>query len=179
MKQPRVITSTIAFVLAASIGLIGCSTHDDHDAAGGKQPQNIGFDPFPAEGTPQQSDEQDDEPSDESEDDALHDDYQEPLPGVETLAWQTGDQRPPALDEVTRPTNEEVYALESVTPKDMDPQQLVLTAANIMTTWIANEDFSETDGYRRALNLFVDDFDEYFTPPQNPTHSYGWLKSFE
>lgn len=179
MKQSRVITSTIALILAATLGLAGCSTDDDTEATGEPQPHNTGFNPFPDEGTPQQDDPADDESEDASDDDAAQDDQPEVLPGVEMRAWNTGDAQPPAEDEVTRPTNEEVYALEDVTPKGMDPQELVITASNIMTTWIANEDFSETDGYRRALNLFVDDFDEYFTPPQNPSYTYGWRKAFD
>lgn len=86
-----------------------------------------------------------------------------------TQAWQTTSA--PATPKATTDPS------ESTTEQNLTGADLVVTAAETMTTWDTTSDRSPTDGYRRALEHFVDDYEDIFVTPENPTLSPEWREA--
>lgn len=63
--------------------------------------------------------------------------------------------------------------------KGMSADELVTTAARVMTTWDTTKDVSPTDGYRRALPLFVDEYQDIFVTPAKPVLPEDWWEAAE
>ncbi|HRO95351.1 hypothetical protein [Citricoccus sp.] len=63
--------------------------------------------------------------------------------------------------------------------KGMSADELVTTAAQVMTTWDTTTDVSPTDGYRRALPLFVDEYQDIFVTPAKPVLPEDWWEAAE
>lgn len=100
----------------------------------------------------------------------------------QTEALQDPTQTPSATPTEQIPTEDPVRtdpssASQGLSPAGMDPQELVSTAAELMTTWDTASDRSPTDGYRRALPLFVDEYEQLFTTPENPTVDDAWMEA--
>lgn len=64
-----------------------------------------------------------------------------------------------------------------LSPGGLTDTELVTAAAATMTTWDTAADVSITNGYRRALPLFTDEWDEVFTVPAKPTVSPTWREA--
>jgi hypothetical protein len=63
--------------------------------------------------------------------------------------------------------------------KGMSADELVTTAAQVMTTWDTTTDVSPTDAYRRALPLFVDEYQDIFVTPAKPVLPEDWWEAAE
>jgi len=66
-----------------------------------------------------------------------------------------------------------------LTRKGMSADELVTTAAQVMTTWDTTRDVSPTDGYRRALPLFVAEYRDIFVTPAKPALPPDWWEAAE
>ncbi|MGM7669281.1 hypothetical protein [Microbacterium sp. A93] len=89
-------------------------------------------------------------------------------------AWQAATPAttaPPAT-----PTAAPTAALKR---KGLSADELVNTAAEVMTTWDTTTDISPTDGYRRALPLFVDEYKSIFVTPAKPVLPEDWWEAAE
>ena len=64
-----------------------------------------------------------------------------------------------------------------ISREGLTAEELVITAAETMTTWDSAADSSETDAYRRALPLFAEEYDEIFVAPQKPTLPAEWREA--
>lgn len=111
----------------------------------------------------------------------------EPLPTVESTPATTNTQSPDPTAPAWQPSatattsspdpDEDLPDAATLDRADMTPEDVVIAAARIMTTWDTTEDASPTEGYRRALPLFVDEYDELFTVPENPTLPADWREA--
>lgn len=90
-----------------------------------------------------------------------------------TPAWQTTSEPATPTNTASATTDPS----ESPTEKNLTGADLVVAAAETMTTWDTTSDRSPTDGYRRALEHFVDDYEEIFVTPENPTLSPEWREA--
>lgn len=75
------------------------------------------------------------------------------------------------------PSTATVPARSEISRKGLTAEELVIKAAETMTTWAAAEDRSETDAYRRALPLFVAEYKEIFVAPQRSTVPAEWREA--
>lgn len=66
-----------------------------------------------------------------------------------------------------------------LTRHGMTAEELVTTAALTMTTWDTTTDQSPTDAYRRALPLFVQEYDKIFVVPTKPVLPPDWWAAAE
>lgn len=64
-----------------------------------------------------------------------------------------------------------------LSPEGLSDTELVTLAATTMTTWDTASDVSRTNGYRRVLPLFTEEWDEVFTVPMRPTVSASWREA--
>lgn len=95
-----------------------------------------------------------------------------PTEAATGTAWQTTTPAP-AL-----PSS----SMSSTTQLDrevMTGEELVTTAAQVMTTWDTTTDVSPTDAYRRALPLFVDEYKDIFVVPAKPVLPEDWWEAAE
>jgi hypothetical protein len=88
-----------------------------------------------------------------------------------------GESTPEASPSDSPKATPSTSASGDITPKGLTAEELVMTAAQTMTTWNATEDRSETAAYRRALPLFVEDYEQIFTAPQRPTLPAEWREA--
>lgn len=182
MSSRKTALSLTSIMLAAILALAGCSTDDENeDAATGTSPRSSTqvFPSVTEESSDDDSEDTVEETPEPEEVDESDDEEELVLMDAEGDGWNLRGERPPDLESLEYPGTEQVYDLENVSPKGMEPDDLVITAANIMSTWIANEDASMTVAYRRALNLFVDEYDELFTPPENPIYPESWWSAMD
>lgn len=194
MKHNTSLTTLISMLVAACLVLAGCADDGDDEQTSDSSAQHGSSQPFPDDDKTDQDATADDASSDDAEDSQDADSEDEDAEEAEDAedaedtgdiielggdAWDVGDDEPPHPEDLEQPSVSEVHDLADITPEGMEPDELVITAANIMTTWIATEDASETHGYRRALNLFTDAYDELFTPPQNPIYTDAWWEATE
>ena len=89
-------------------------------------------------------------------------------------AWEA--TTPPTTSAPTSPAATPTAAL---TRKGLGADELVTTAAEVMTTWDTTTDVSPTDGYRRALPLFVDEYKDIFVTPAKPVLPDDWWEATE
>jgi hypothetical protein len=87
-------------------------------------------------------------------------------------AWET--TTPP-----TTVSSSPVPSTKKLDRKGMSADELVTTAAQIMTTWDTTTDVSPTDAYRRALPLFVDEYQDIFVTPAKPVLPEDWWEAAE
>ncbi|GAA4758951.1 hypothetical protein [Citricoccus nitrophenolicus] len=87
-------------------------------------------------------------------------------------AWQTTTPAP-ALPSSSTPSTTQLDR------EAMSAEELVTTAAQVMTTWDTTIDVSPTDGYRRALPLFVDEYKDIFVVPAKPALPEDWWEAAE
>lgn len=87
-------------------------------------------------------------------------------------AWQTT-----AAPTATTSQSSHANTSESASPQNLTGKELVTTAAEIMTTWDTTNDRSPTDGYRRALEHFVDAYEDIFVTPENPILPPHWREA--
>lgn len=176
MTTRKTVLSLTSIMLATSLLLAGCSTDEENEGstnAGSGSATEV----FPSTtGEPQVQDEDEGE---NGPDDSSSEEEEIIELEAEGNGWELRGDRPPDPASLEYPGKQAVKDLADATPEGLEPDELVLTAANIMQSWIANEDTSMTVGYRRALNLFVDDFDEIFTPPENPVYPQEWWNAME
>src|SRR5699024_7944178 len=88
-------------------------------------------------------------------------------PAPTERAWQTNE---PAKN-ISSATGSPATSSSSpggLTRQGMTAEELVTTAARTMTTWDTTTDQSPTDAYRRALPLFVQEYDKIFVVPTKP-----------
>lgn len=83
-------------------------------------------------------------------------------------AWRTTNPATPSVPEPTPPPASELGR------KGLSADALVTTAAEVMVTWDTATDVSPTDGYRRALPLFVDEYKDIFVTPAKPVLPEDW-----
>lgn len=183
MSTRKTTLSLTSLVLAASLVMVGCSSGDEHEETTSGGSPGASTEVFP-ETTGESSADETEEPTaapETPEDEAPEDSDTEEivLLDAEGSGWNLRGEDPPDLESLEYPGTEQVYELENVSRKGMEPDDLVITAANIMSTWIANKDTSLTVAYRRALNLFDDDFDEIFTPPEKPVYPESWWNAMD
>ncbi|WP_298041888.1 hypothetical protein [uncultured Citricoccus sp.] len=95
-----------------------------------------------------------------------------PADAATGMAWET--TAPPA----TASSSPGVTA-RKLNRKGMSADELVTTAAQVMTTWDTTTDVSPTDAYRRALPLFVDNYQEIFVTPAKPVLPEDWWEAAE
>jgi hypothetical protein len=93
-----------------------------------------------------------------------------PTDGAAGMTWET--TAPPA----TASSSPAVTA-RKLNRKGMSADELVTTAAQVMTTWDTTTDVSPTDGYRRALPLFVDEYQDIFVTPAKPVLPEDWWEA--
>lgn len=84
-------------------------------------------------------------------------------------AWQTTTPQPAPT--AARPSD--------LNRRGMDPEELVTAAAQVMTTWDTTKDLSPSDGRRRALPLFVDEYQDIFVTPEKPVLPEDWWEAAE
>ncbi|MGP9586182.1 hypothetical protein ACT3TB_11080 [Micrococcaceae sp. AOP34-BR2-30] len=94
-----------------------------------------------------------------------------------TRAWQTTSA--PATPTDTTSQSAPGESDEAPAEQTLTGAELVTTAAETMTTWDTTSDRSPTDGYRRALEYFVDDYEDIFVTPENPTLPQDWREAAE
>ncbi|WMY80055.1 hypothetical protein [Citricoccus sp. I39-566] len=87
-------------------------------------------------------------------------------------AWET--TAPP-----TTASSSPVPSTRKLDRKGMSADELVTTAAQVMTTWDTTTDVSPTDGYRRALPLFVAEYRDIFVTPAKPALPRDWWEAAE
>lgn len=87
-------------------------------------------------------------------------------------AWQA--TTPATSSASTTPVATPTAAL---TRKGLSADELVTTAAKVMTTWDTTTDVSPTDGYRRALPLFVNEYKDIFVTPAKPVLPEDWWEA--
>lgn len=86
----------------------------------------------------------------------------------------------PSASSETTATPEEVPGVPEagdISREGLTAEELVIAAAETMTTWDSAVDSSETDAYRRALPLFAEEYEEIFTAPQKPTLPAEWREA--
>ncbi|MEO9249121.1 hypothetical protein ABDK96_15660 [Citricoccus nitrophenolicus] len=89
-------------------------------------------------------------------------------------AWQTTT---PATS--SAPATPAATPTAALTRKGLSADELVTTASEVMTTWDTTTDVSPTDGYRRALPLFVDEYKDIFVTPAKPVLPEDWWEAAE
>lgn len=95
-----------------------------------------------------------------------------PTDAVTGRAWETTTPAPALPSSSMRLTSQ-------LDREAMTSEELVTTAAQVMTTWDTSTDVSPTDGYRRALPLFVDEYKNIFVVPVKPVLPEDWWKAAE
>ncbi len=88
------------------------------------------------------------------------------------MAWET--TAPPATA-----SSSPAATAGKLNRKGMSADELVTTAAHVMTTWDTTTDVSPADAYRRALPLFVDEYQDIFVTPAKPVLPQDWWKAAE
>lgn len=79
----------------------------------------------------------------------------------------------------SEPSTATVPARSEISREGLTAEELVIKAAETMTTWDATKDRSETDAYRRALPLFVPEYKDIFIAPEKPTLPAAWREAAE
>ena len=87
-------------------------------------------------------------------------------------AWEA--TTPATTSEPATPT---AAATMTLTREGLNADELVTTAAGVMTTWDTTTDASPTDGYRRALPLFVDEYENIFVAPAKAVLPEDWWEA--
>ncbi|QCU77951.1 hypothetical protein E7744_06960 [Citricoccus sp. SGAir0253] len=95
-----------------------------------------------------------------------------PTDATTDRAWETTAPTTPTASAPAPPTG-------TLTRKGMSADELVTTAAQVMTTWDTTRDVSPTDGYRRALPLFVAEYRDIFVTPTKPVLPKDWWEAAE
>lgn len=91
-------------------------------------------------------------------------------------AASTVPASPSASSEATV-TPEGVPEAGDISREGLTAEELVIAAAETMTTWDSAVDSSETDAYRRVLPLFAEEYEEIFIAPQKPTLPAEWREA--
>lgn len=89
-------------------------------------------------------------------------------------AWQAA-----ASATTAAPATPTATPTAALTREGLSADELVATAAEVMTTWDTTADVSPTDGYRRALPLFVDEYTNIFVTPTKPVLPEDWWQAAE
>ena len=79
----------------------------------------------------------------------------------------------------SEPATPTAAPIMTLTREGLSAEELVTTAAGVMTTWDTTIDASPTDGYRRALPLFVDEYESIFVTPAKPVLPEDWWEAAE
>lgn len=92
-------------------------------------------------------------------------------------AWQTDG--PASTSNATGSPPTSSSSPDGLTRQGMGAEELVTTAALTMTTWDTTTDQSPTDAYRRALPLFVQEYEKIFVVPTKPVLPPDWWAAAE
>lgn len=92
-------------------------------------------------------------------------------------AWQTDG--PASTSNATGSPATSSSSPDGLTRQGMTAEELVTTAARTMTTWDTTTDQSPTDAYRRALPLFVQEYEDIFVVPTKPVLPPDWWAAAE
>lgn len=92
-------------------------------------------------------------------------------------AWQTDG--PASTSNATGSPATSSSSPDGPTRQGLTAEELVTTAARTMTTWDTTTDQSPTDAYRRALPLFVQEYENIFVVPTKPVLPPDWWAAAE
>ncbi|MFB9074335.1 hypothetical protein ACFFIO_07780 [Citricoccus parietis] len=98
-------------------------------------------------------------------------------PPTTRRAWQTNE--PASTSNATGSPATSSSSPGGLSRQGMTAEELVTTAARTMTTWDTTTDQSPTDAYRRALPLFVQEYENIFVVPTKPVLPPDWWAAAE